>query len=257
MRIDDLKSKVKKRETPFYDRIYRTAKYLNQMEIPYIPGLHDLLYHEKKIRTYIWRTFWRVVYYQPLFRSRCKKCGRNLYILNSGRGLPWIDGNIELYIGDGVIVYDRAAFIGLTVGEHPKIVIGDHTEISQPGYYLVGNEISIGSYCLLSSNLVTDNPGHNLHYKRRFDKLDKVLIGKIKIGNYVWAAHQSMILGNVDIGDGAIIGARAVVTKDIPPFCLVIGNPAKIVKKLPFPEELISEIGEVQYQRYLEAKVED
>jgi acetyltransferase-like isoleucine patch superfamily enzyme len=120
----------------------------------------------------------------------------------------------------------------------------------------VGGEVSFGSNCLIGSSLIADNPGHNLNYKMRLRKLVKILIGKVKIGNYVYAGHQSMIIGNVTIGDGAIIGAGSVVTADVPPFCVVVGNPARLVKKLPFPKEMIEVVGEEQYRKYLDAKIE-
>jgi maltose O-acetyltransferase len=54
----------------------------------------------------------------------------------------------------------------------------------------------------------------------------------IKIGNNVWINFNSIILKGVTIGDGSIIAAGAVVTKDIPPFVMVAGNPARIIKHL-------------------------
>lgn len=53
----------------------------------------------------------------------------------------------------------------------------------------------------------------------------------IKIGNHCWIGTRAIILKGVTIGDGSIVGAGAVVTKDVPPNCLVVGNPAKIVKR--------------------------
>ena len=52
------------------------------------------------------------------------------------------------------------------------------------------------------------------------------------IGNDVWIGSNSTILGGVRIGDGAVIGAGAVVTKDVPPYSIVAGNPARVVKSL-------------------------
>ena len=65
-----------------------------------------------------------------------------------------------------------------------------------------------------------------------------------------------MIIGNVTVGDCAIIGVGTIVTQNVPPFCVVSGNPAKIIKKLPFPKEMIDEVGEEQYQKYLDTEIE-
>jgi len=55
--------------------------------------------------------------------------------------------------------------------------------------------------------------------------------GDINIGNDVWIGYEAVILSGVNIGDGAIIGARAVVTKDVPPYTIVGGVPAKEIRK--------------------------
>ena len=55
--------------------------------------------------------------------------------------------------------------------------------------------------------------------------------GDIVVGNDVWIGFEAVILAGVKIGDGAIIGARAVVTKDVPPYTIVGGVPAKTIRK--------------------------
>lgn len=52
----------------------------------------------------------------------------------------------------------------------------------------------------------------------------------IKIGDFVWFGNRVTVVGDVTIGDGAIIAAGAVVTKDVPPYAIVGGNPARIIK---------------------------
>ncbi len=256
MRISEFILKIKRRETPFYDRLYRTGKAAREWEMPYVKGLHDFGYHERSFRINAWRSFWRALYYQPLFRSRCVSCGKRLYVDNTGQGIPFIEGNLKIEVGNDVFIYDRITLAGLTVSDSPKLVIGDNTHIGQPIAIMVGNEVSIGANCLISCNLIADNPGHNLDYRKRFNKLHKILIGRVKIGNYVYTGHHSKIIGNVTIGDGAVVAVDTVVMKDVPPFCVVSGNPARIVKKLPFPKEMIEAVGEEQYRKYLEAEVE-
>ena len=65
--------------------------------------------------------------------------------------------------------------------------------------------------------------------------------GDIVIGNDVWIGYEAVIMSGVTIGDGAIIGTRAVVTKDVPPYTIVGGVPAKQIRKR-FPEKTISEL---------------
>ena len=65
--------------------------------------------------------------------------------------------------------------------------------------------------------------------------------GDIVIGNDVWIGYQSCILSGVTIGNGAIIGAKSVVTKDVPPYAIVAGNPAKFIR-YRFPQETIDKL---------------
>ncbi len=78
--------------------------------------------------------------------------------------------------------------------------------------------------------------------------------GDIVIGNDVWIGYEAVILAGVTIGDGAIIGTRAVVTKDVPPYTIVGGVPAKSIKKR-FPEEIISALLEIQWWNWSEEKI--
>ena len=78
--------------------------------------------------------------------------------------------------------------------------------------------------------------------------------GDIIIGNDVWIGYEAVILAGVTIGDGAIIGTRAVVTKDVPPYTIVGGVPAKPIKKR-FSDETISELLDIQWWNWPEEKI--
>ena len=70
--------------------------------------------------------------------------------------------------------------------------------------------------------------------------------GDIIIGNDVWIGYEAVILPGVTIGDGAVIGCRAVVTKDVPPYTIVGGVPAKPIRKR-FDEETIKELQKIKW----------
>ncbi len=70
--------------------------------------------------------------------------------------------------------------------------------------------------------------------------------GNIVVGNDVWIGYEAVILAGVTIGDGAIIGTRAVVTKDVPPYTIVGGVPAKPIRRR-FPEETAEKLLELQW----------
>ena len=70
--------------------------------------------------------------------------------------------------------------------------------------------------------------------------------GDIVIGNDVWIGFEAVILAGVTVGDGAIVGARAVVTKDVPPYTVVGGVPAKPIRKR-FSEETIATLSALKW----------
>lgn len=78
--------------------------------------------------------------------------------------------------------------------------------------------------------------------------------GDIIIGNDVWIGYEAVILAGVTIGDGAIIGARSVVTKDIPPYTIVGGVPAKTIRKR-FSDEIILSLLKLKWWDWPQEKI--
>lgn len=113
--------------------------------------------------------------------------------------------NIEL--GNNVSIQRDCTFSG-----HGGIIIGDGTVIS----HCV--DVFSGEHNYDSEDL------EYLPFDERFN------CGKVEIGKYVWIGCHSIIMPGVSIGDGAIIGAGSIVTKDVPEIAIVAGNPAKVIK---------------------------
>jgi virginiamycin A acetyltransferase len=112
----------------------------------------------------------------------------------------------------------------------------------------IGAHTKIGRYCSFAGNVWRFNANHPLKFKSMHPYFYSPAFGYVReelitrselvIGNDVWVGQNAIILHSVKrIGDGAVIGAGAVVTKDVPDFAIVVGNPAKIVK-YRFSEEL-------------------
>ena len=78
--------------------------------------------------------------------------------------------------------------------------------------------------------------------------------GDIVIGNDVWIGYDAVIMAGVRIGDGAIIGTRAVVTKDVEPYSIVGGVPAKEIRKR-FAPEVVKKLMEIQWWNWQEKKI--
>lgn len=78
--------------------------------------------------------------------------------------------------------------------------------------------------------------------------------GDIVIGNDVWIGYEAVVLAGVTVGDGAIIGARALVTKDVPTYTIVGGVPARIIRRR-FPEDTIAKLLKLQWWEWPAEKI--
>ena len=125
------------------------------------------------------------------------------------------------------------------------IFIGDHCYIGKDSIIRSGDSISIGNNVLIAHNVtIMDTDSHELNFLERSESYQRLLINghpksvgniltaPIIIDDYVWISFNVSILKGVHIGKGAIIAAGSVITKDVPSFTLVGGNPAKEIKKI-------------------------
>ena len=109
----------------------------------------------------------------------------------------------------------------------------------EPHIYDFGNTINIvfGKRCTVSFNLTILAGGE--HYINRISFGEGSFSkGDINIGNAVWIGAFVTILSGVTIGDGAVIGACSVVASDVPPYAVVVGNPAKLIRYRFRPDQI-------------------
>lgn len=113
---------------------------------------------------------------------------------------------------------------------HNDITFGHHVQFGPN--CTIQCDIEFGNYVLVAANVSFIGKDDHL-----FDKIGTPIWNsgrgdsyKTRIGNDVWVGHGAIVMAGVNIGDGAIIAAGAVVTKDVPPCAIVGGNPAKIIK---------------------------
>ena len=156
--------------------------------------------------------------------------------------------------------YDREIYVKPTI-KNPNIIVGDFTYIADSEfeshvthhYDWNGDKLIIGKFCQIAAGVefVMNGANHQMNAVSTFPfytlegwnmnapaMADMPLKGDTVIGNDVWIGQNAVILPGVCIGDGAIIGANSVVGSDVAPFTIVIGNPAKELRKR-FDDELI------------------
>lgn len=119
---------------------------------------------------------------------------------------------------------------------NPQITIGNNCSFGKMNHITCCNKITIGNAVLTGMYvLISDNShGEICAEALSTPPSDRQLIskGEVVIGNNVWIGDKAAILAGVHIGDGAIIGANSVVTKDVPANCVVGGIPANVIRQL-------------------------
>lgn len=155
--------------------------------------------------------------------------------------------------------YDGEIYVRPTVS-NPNILVSDFTYIADSEfeshvthlYDWNGDRLIIGKFCQIAAGVefVMNGANHQMNAVTTFpfytlegwdmdppEKADLPLKGDTVIGNDVWIGQNAVILPGVHIGDGAIIGANSVVGRDIEPYTIAVGNPARAVRKR-FDDEL-------------------
>lgn len=154
----------------------------------------------------------------------------------------------KLKIGNDCILKNEIIF----EGHQGHVVIGNKTFINKDTKIMSVNNITIGNNVTISFGvMIYDHDSHSLDYRDRQNDILKILetqnlnndienknwgcvkSAPIVIGDNVWIGFQAAILKGVTVGEGAIIAAKAVVTKNVPAWSVVAGNPARVVKELP------------------------
>jgi acetyltransferase-like isoleucine patch superfamily enzyme len=173
-----------------------------------------LMMHPVKTRPRFWLRCFRFLY---------MKKGKKSVIYRSVRKdiVPFNTFSIGNYS-----VIEDYAIINNAVGD---IVIGNHARIGL-GNTIIG-PVSIGDKVNLAQNIVISALNHNYEDVEKSIADQGINIQTVIIENDVWIGANSIILAGVHIGKHVVIGAGSVVTKDIPPYSVALGNPARIVKQ--------------------------
>ena len=176
--------------------------------------------------------------------------------------------------------YDRLCFLKNVV-KNPNIIVGDYTYYDdfenvenfeknvKYHFEFTGDKLIIGKFCMIASDVKFIMNGAN-HLTDTISTYpfaifgngwEKAMEGKtypnkgdLIIGNDVWIGHNATIMAGVKIGDGAIIATNATVVKDVEPYSIVGGNPAKEIKKR-FDDATIEKLLELQWWNWSIEKI--
>jgi acetyltransferase-like isoleucine patch superfamily enzyme len=136
--------------------------------------------------------------------------------------------------------------------DYHQVVIGLYTHggCFVPG--AIDNHTIIGRYCSIAHGVRTMNRNHPMEFKSTHAfffnpelgrcREDRIAFTPLEVGNDVWIGAQAIIMPHVrQIGHGAVVAAGAVVNKDVPPYAVVVGNPARVVR-FRFPKPVIEQL---------------
>ena len=187
----------------------------------------------------------KLLYYWERCKVHCCTAVRRKYFKEFGKhsflGLNSVySGEQYIRIGDECILGNDSRLTAWdTFGEQhftPEIIIGDHCNIGQQAHITAINRIVIGNNVLMGTKvLITDNShGEFMIEQLAVAPFKRPLSSKgaVLIDDNVWIGEKASILPGVHIGEGAIVAANSVVTKDVPAYSMVAGVPAKVIKQI-------------------------
>ena len=165
--------------------------------------------------------------------------------------LIYLRDRCSVAVGDESLMYGKCIFDRAG----GKIEIGSRTYFA--GYISCANAVTIGDDVLISSGgMISDHQSHSLNFDRRSKDVCDTLYKREKdwtgvpsspivIESKSWIGFDVIILSGVTIGEGAVVGAGSVVTRDVAPYTLVAGNPARKIRDLtPAPERSAFGVGQ-------------
>lgn len=180
--------------------------------------------------------------------------------LNGGTEPIYLNKIIRLNPGAQVIKtrFSGPAFLDRHARIGPGVTIGRYCSLGESSLLQRG---TVGSFCAIGARVAINPFNHptdwlSIHeFQFRSDSYEWVpeyrdmqrlsrtpdMFSEIKLGNDIWIGTNVAIMGGVTIGDGAVIGAGSIVTKDVPPYAVVVGTPAE-VKRMRFPDAVIKRL---------------
>lgn len=165
------------------------------------------------------------------FQAHKKKCqlGKSRMVSNS----RFVEFQNNVRIKDNYRIECYPNYAGKKM--NPQLKIGHNVIINYNFSCLVADRIEIGDETILASDILITSENHGInpesddaYYKQ------PLTTGPVKIGKGCWIGEKVVILPGVTIGDKSIVAAGSVVSKDIPPYCIAAGVPAKVLKVYNF-----------------------
>ena len=119
-------------------------------------------------------------------------------------------------------------------GKLGEIRLGNSSKLGHYCTILCGANVVIGDFTRLSSFVTIMSESHGTNPEKGIYHLQDLICKEVLIGQYCWLGEKVIVMPGVTIGDWSIVGAGSLVTKDIPPYSIAVGNPARVIKTYNF-----------------------
>lgn len=150
--------------------------------------------------------------------------------------LKLIPGNVGCWIRNVILPYSSGKNVKIYDGVHidkpSKLILGKNISINRGTIINACGGVEIGDDVLIGPDVIIYSQNHSYGDSSRTIAEQGYVFKKTIIGSNVWLGARAIVLPGVDIGNNVVVGAGSVVTKSVADNSLVVGNPAKVVKKL-------------------------
>jgi len=207
-----IKNKIRKRETRVWQAIYSIIKSLQRTNLPVIWPIHIILRHERLGRISIWQNMLAFMYYIPIFKTYCVKCGKNLKIYG---GIPQVDSLVHMEIGNNVTLHAAMTIAAGRLYDRPIFKVGNNSHLGHQVTVSIADKVIIGNDVLISNQVnILSYDGHPVDPDKRKqgEPPDKTENDSIVIEDNVWIGVNCTILKGVTIGKNSVVAASSVVT---------------------------------------------
>ena len=226
--------RIKRSKSPFFRFLKSAIRALFSPTVPPLPrALRAPLragYELHFLVVTLFRSLLTICYRNPLFQGRCATFGRRVSL----EGLPYVNGHIEIHVGDDVKLGGQIVILSGAVFEQPMLTFGNRAALGWGSKITVNKEVIIEEDVIVSYDCrISDTDGHPRESDLRAAGLppDPKDVRPVRICRYAFVGNGAHIMKGVTIGEGATVAANSVVIGNVPPYTLVMGNPAEILLK--------------------------
>jgi acetyltransferase-like isoleucine patch superfamily enzyme len=230
--VNRLIFKIKRSESPVFKLLKKTIHSAFNPTLPPLPklllGPLRAVYELHFLVITLFNSCLTIFYRNPIFQGRCASFGKRVVV----EGLPYVSGHVEIHVGDDVKIGGRFSVAAGGIFRQPKLILKDRAAIGWFTGITVNQEVVIEEDVIVSYDCrISDSDGHPREADLRAAGRppDPKDIRPVRICRYAFVGNGSHIMKGVTIGEGAMVGANSVVISDVPPYSLVMGNPAEVL----------------------------